>query len=107
MDKDVESTRWAQYQFVMPDMDEESMDECLNIIERLENRKTGDVINWEEKQALNEATKRSGHFIGSSSGGYDGEVAPGDETAGATSDKEKELMSGMSDILKDMEKLDD
>lgn len=95
--------RLSQYQVVMPELPEDLVSECMAIVDSIENRKA-DVINWDEKQRLDEATKRSGHFIGATHTDYDGEVV--DETAGATSDKEKELMSGMGDILKDMEQLD-
>ena len=106
---------WSQnYPIIAPDLPDETMNELLGIIDSLDNRKV-DKVNWEERRLMNEATKRNGHLIDSGQEDIafvesgeettpDGE--PIDETAGATSKKEKDLLSGMSNIMKDLEQLD-
>jgi hypothetical protein len=88
-------------------LDQSLIDECLDIIGNVERRKA-EVVNWEERRLLNEVTKRSGHIL------HKGEPATKEaqtqilnETAGATSNKEKELMGGLGDILKNLEQLDE
>ena len=103
--KDVDKTRWGQYEVVVPELPEDLVSDCMSIIDNISNRKS-DVVNWEERRLLDEATQRSGKYLGLSQEGYDGEEVV-NETAGATSEKEEELMSGMGDILREMEKLDE
>jgi len=84
------------------------MEECVDIIDSLNNRKA-DKVNWEERRAMNEVTKRSGHYINSDEDMTLEEVETAqqlDETAGATNKKEKDLMTEMSNILKEMEQID-
>jgi hypothetical protein len=104
--KEIDSMRWSQYDIELPPLDSKLMEECIGIIDNLNSRKV-DVVNWEERKAMDEVTKRSGHYINS---GELEEVEAAqqlDETAGATNEKEKDLMSGMSDILKELEQLDE
>jgi len=105
--KEVDDTRWSQYQMMTPELPEEDLEGMLDILESLDNRKV-DKVNWEEREAMNEATKRSGHMLHSGEDMTPEEVESAqelDETAGATNNKEKDLMSGMSDILKELEQI--
>ena len=107
--KEADSIKWSQYQLMTPDLPEELMAEMVEIVENLDSRKV-DKVNWEERRQMDEATKRSGHLIHSGEEMTDEEVESVqqlDETAGATSEKEKDFMSGMSDILKELEQLND
>lgn len=106
--KEVNNTRWDQYQIMTPELPKEDMEGMLDILENLDNRKI-DKVNWDEREAMNEATKRSGHILSiESEGGLineDGEEIL-DETAGATSDKEKDLMGTLGGIMQEWEKQD-
>lgn len=103
--KEANSMRWGQYDIELPPLDPKLMEECVDIIDNLSSRKV-DVVNWEERKAMDEATKRSGHYI--DSGELEVEATQQiDETAGATNEKEKDLMSGMNSILKELEQLDE
>jgi len=106
MKKDeVDKIRWDQYNISVP-IDLALMEECLEIINTVNRRKL-DVINWEEKRQLNEITKRSGHLLHKGEELLTEAGAINDKTAGASSPKEKELMSGFSDILKGLEQIDE
>jgi len=107
--KEADSMRWNQYDIELPPLDPKLMEECVDIIDNLNSRKV-DVVNWEERKAMDEVTKRSGHYINSGEDMTAEEIETAqriDETAGATSEKEKDLMSGMSSILKELEQLDE
>lgn len=112
--KEVDELKWDQLRGISPDLPKEMTEELLGILDSLDNRKA-DKVNWEERELMNEASRRSGHILSIESEGEmldsngevldaDGEVL--DETAGSTNEKEKELMSGMGNILKDLEQLD-
>ena len=106
--KEVDKTRWDQYQ-ISVQIPEDLMEEMVGIVDNLDSRKSTDKVNWEERRAMDEATRRSGHLIHSGEDMTPEEMESAqelDETAGATSDKEKDLMSGMGDILKELEQLD-
>jgi hypothetical protein len=106
--KEVDEVRWAGYEVMSPELDPELVEECMGIIDNLDSRKA-DKVNWEERRLMDEATKRSGHLIHSGEDMTSEEVEAAqelDETAGATNEKEKDLMSGLGDILKEMEQLD-
>jgi hypothetical protein len=93
MKKDeVDKLRWGQYNLSIP-IDEDLMAECLEIFNVVDRRKGGDVLNWEEKAALNEVTKRSGKFLGQS-------VEPANP-------KERDLMKDFGNILNEMEQTDE
>lgn len=104
--KEIEEARWSYNQ--VDELDPSLVEDCMFIINTIDNRKA-DVVNWKEKEAMNEATKRSGHLIHSGENMSAEEVEAAqqlDETAGATNEKERDLMSGMGNILKELEQLD-
>jgi len=106
--KEADSIRWNQYNIELPPLDPKLVEECVGIIDSLNSRKA-DVVNWEERKAMDEVTRRSGHLIHSGEDMTLEEIESAqqlDETAGATNKKEKDLMSGMSSILKELEQID-
>jgi len=110
--KKVDSMRWDQYDIELPPLDPKLVEDMLGILDNLDSRKV-DKVNWEERRLMNEATKRSGHFLHFDEGEEDTtpeEVESSqqlDEISGATSKKEKDLMAGMGDILKELEQIDE
>jgi len=93
-------------------LDPSLVEDCLEIIGNIERRRV-DIVNWDEKKKLNEVTKRSGHFLHKdeeqpvmTEAVMDKKEKPIDETVGASSQKEKDFMSGLGDVLRELEQLD-
>ena len=53
------------YSWLTPNLPENFMNECIDIIEKLDKRQhaKSDVVNWDERVQMDEATKRSGHLL--------------------------------------------
>ncbi len=66
--KELEDAKWGGYTPEFTEIDPDEMSEMIGIINNIENRKA-DVINWDEKTRMNEATKRNGHLITSDEDG--------------------------------------
>jgi hypothetical protein len=87
-------------------LDSTLIEECLDILGNVERRKA-EVVNWEERRLLDEVTKRSGYILHRDEPATNAPTKILNETAGATSNKEKELMGELGDILRDLEQLDE
>jgi hypothetical protein len=52
------------YPFITPDLPKEFMDECMEIVEKLDKRTNKiDVVNWNERAEMDKVTKRSGKYL--------------------------------------------
>jgi hypothetical protein len=123
-----------KYNFITPDLPENVVGECLNILDNLNSRKT-DKVNWAERKQMDEATKRSGQYITHEEDAY--EEAPkqqvltekqqnpetneaaqtktkskkqkqivAEEEKVEVSDKERDLMDELSGVMKLLEGID-
>lgn len=88
---------FVQYNFISPDLPEDFIEECVDIINNLDSRKV-DKVNWEERRQMDEATKRSGKYI----------LHEDDKQKKApVSEQEQSLMDGLGDIMRHWEGLGD
>lgn len=122
-DKDTNELKFSMYaQKPESDLSKNFLDECLGILENIENnQKTADCVNWEERAKMDEATKRSGNMLydaesnsdtykvlnscGIASNSKKGE--PNVKEAKPVNEKEEALMNGLADIMGQIEKLDE
>jgi hypothetical protein len=104
---------------------EEDFSEALDILESIESRQSsGDVVNWQERAEMAAAAQRHPGLIQSDEGqstqdapqineegeqtqeqtgyGYETE-SQNQPTSGASSEQEKELMSGLAGIMEELE----
>jgi hypothetical protein len=52
------------YSFITPELPKDFMDECMEIVEKLDKRQTKtDVVNWKERAEMDAVTKRSGKYL--------------------------------------------
>jgi len=52
------------YSFITPELPKDFMDECMEIVEKLDKRQTkSDVVNWKERAEMDAVTKRSGKYL--------------------------------------------
>jgi len=113
-DKDVD--RFGIYaQRPESDLSKEFLNECLEIFEEIDNRKS-DEINWEERAKMDEVSRRNSSFYGADSDMYhylnstnSNEKTKGNkkikkEEIRSSNEKEKALMEGLADL---MGKIDD
>lgn len=68
MKKDeAEALKWAGYQLDAP-VDDKLFEEALGVFDSIEERRPqNDLVNWDERKAMDEATKRSGSQLFSES----------------------------------------
>lgn len=112
--KENEVDRWDLVMMSEDEIDPSLVEYCLSINETLSNRSySSDVINWEEKAEMDQVTRRSSKYLetkeivnyGNPEDSAEEERL--DETSGAESKEEKDLMAGMGNILKELEGIDD
>lgn len=61
--KEIEEMKWAGYQLDAP-VDDKLFEEALDVFDSIEERRPqNDLVNWNERKAMDEATKRSGHQL--------------------------------------------
>lgn len=110
--KEVDEIRWGSYR-EESHLSENTLNEALELFEKIDVRANGnDLVNWEERAALDQATKRSGRVLGSAlieedeNGGIDLKQAKEKNMKLSNDPKENELMEGLADIMGAMEGLD-
>jgi len=124
-DKEVNELKFSMYsQRPESDLSKDFLDECLGILDNIEDSKNTDCVNWKERAKMDEATKRSGNMLydaESNSDTYkilnsDYDVAsnsnskkskPNVKEAKPANEKEEALMNGLADIMGQIEKLDE
>jgi len=98
---------------------DEFLNECLEILDNIDNRKA-DCVNWEERSQMDEATMRSGNMLFDEKSNSDTfkilnnnidignkKDKPEIKEAKPKDEKEAALMAGLADIMEQVEKLDE
>lgn len=63
---EAEEMRWSGYQLDAP-VDEKLFEEALGVFDSIEERRPqNDLVNWDERAEMDQATKRSGKFLAES-----------------------------------------
>lgn len=53
-----------RYNYITPELPKSFVDECMDIVEKLNKRQSKtDVVNWEERAEMDKVTKRSGKYL--------------------------------------------
>jgi len=102
--KEIDESRWAGYSLETSDVSEEVVEECLSVLNYLDSKKS-DVVNWEERAEMDRVTRSHGSINNSELLTDEQEITAPDKKFSAN-EKENELMSGLADIMNQLEDTD-
>lgn len=105
---EIDDIRWSGIGSISP-VDEQLAEECLDVLNYINGRKS-DVVNWEERAEMDNATRRNSTFnsellLDNQAQQDNSEISKAEKFSG--NEKENELMSSFADTMSALEVSDE